>query len=715
MKRKITSLNNIKKAVLFSLLACFAHTGLLAQTNDTIGFGTSATNVYGPARISMTAPSSFPTKTISLYAQSELAAKGIFPGAIINTISWQKSTTGILTNGSSDTLNISLRDQVNTLSYGTGTSSSILINNYIASGFTPAGSRIFSATVNNFPADTSWVTVTFQTPFTYTGGALEVLMHNIIVAGTGNTASANVTWRINAALLGANIANCIYTNSLAAYNNTASCNIGSSRPNAVFNYTPGPACSGTPSAGTISFDTIRACPSMLSGILRLNNASAATGVTLQWEKKEQGQLVFAPITGATNYILLNQTVTVPTDYHVIVTCSGSSVTSPAITLTPTPLITPNYLQDFNTTTTWIGASAPACWENRKGLMDEPVEFLSNAQGFAAGSWSNDGWNNVGTLGAAKLQLSSSYYDWLLSPPIALGTGAWQLDFDLGIFKFNAASQAVMGVDDIVAVVISTDGGATFSQTNILRKWDNVDVFPVTATGGLHVTIPLTGYSGNVVFGFYATGGSTNPISPLQAPKVMIDNFQILPSGTVLGVKMGLLTAVINKQGNSILSWKTYTEENNAGFVIEKSTDGKTFNYSGNVGSKAKDGNSVTTIDYSFTDAEYNNGKVFYRLKQTDRDGKTSYSNIVSLESGQPKNNVFQVYPNPASNEINITFQETTGDADRLTITDVTGNIIITEKISNTKMRIDVSRLHSGIYFINYTNQSGVIVHKIIKS
>jgi hypothetical protein len=66
---------------------------------------------------------------------------------------------------------------------------------------------------------------------------------------------------------------------------------------------------------------------------------------------------------------------------------------------------------------------------------------------------------------------------------------------------------------------------------------------------------------------------------------------------VLSVDFGEVKAKMN--GNDIVvNWSTETESNNDHFIIQGSSDGKVFNQIAEVKSKATDGNSSTSIDYS---------------------------------------------------------------------------------------------------------------------
>lgn len=87
-----------------------------------------------------------------------------------------------------------------------------------------------------------------------------------------------------------------------------------------------------------------------------------------------------------------------------------------------------------------------------------------------------------------------------------------------------------------------------------------------------------------------------------------------------------------------LYWSTATEVNNSYFEIDRSIDGinwqKCIQISGN-------GNSTETSYYDWRDYSYIKEKInYYRLSQTDFDGKKEYFNIIAItrESGKECNN-----------------------------------------------------------------------------
>jgi hypothetical protein len=93
------------------------------------------------------------------------------------------------------------------------------------------------------------------------------------------------------------------------------------------------------------------------------------------------------------------------------------------------------------------------------------------------------------------------------------------------------------------------------------------------------------------------------------------------SGVVLSVKVG-------KQNNVNVSWSTATETNNQGFAVERRLKGEAdFIQLAFVNSQAAGGNSVTTLSYSYSDANSSADTSYYRLKTVGLNANTCYSDI----------------------------------------------------------------------------------------
>lgn len=102
-----------------------------------------------------------------------------------------------------------------------------------------------------------------------------------------------------------------------------------------------------------------------------------------------------------------------------------------------------------------------------------------------------------------------------------------------------------------------------------------------------------------------------------------------------------------------LTWKTATETNNAGWEIERSTSGTSYQKISFVEGKQ---NSNVIWKYSYIDNNNNinqSSTLFYRLKQIDKDGRFRYSNTIAVRLETTKKQGLMLYPNPSNNNTTV--------------------------------------------------------------
>ncbi len=277
--------------------------------------------------------------------------------------------------------------------------------------------------------------------------------------------------------------------------------------------------------------------------LSLNTTNLlGTSVTINWTSPapefqlEYGTQGFTLGTGTrisnintTTYQLTGLTPT--TNYQVYVraicgvgdtsTWASLSFTTPCNEITAFP-----WLEDFSGST-----FPPNCWMRGQGQLAVNTTFTSTT----TSSWVADGFANNSTTGAARINIySTNKFEWLITPAIDLGNGTnnYKLEFDLALTAYSSTSPAgTSGTDDKFAVVISTDGGTTWSSANILRLWDNQgspNVYNNIATAGEHIIINLTGYTGIVRIGFYGESTVSNADNDLSIDNVTIKQLTNCP-------------------------------------------------------------------------------------------------------------------------------------------------------------------------------------------
>ncbi len=189
--------------------------------------------------------------------------------------------------------------------------------------------------------------------------------------------------------------------------------------------------------------------------------------------------------------------------------------------------------------------------------------------------------------------------------------------------------------------------------------------------------------------------------------------QILNTGLSSPVPLTLLDFSANRVNYIVdLKWQTANEINTAYFSVQRSTDALHFNTIGKVAANNRSGIN----DYSYADntggvmADY----IYYRLQQTDIDGRSFFSKIVSvnIEHGQPTLNI---YPNPAKNYITI-FSASPSELNSafLTVSDMTGRIVIRQRLKTTeRQKVNISLLLKGIYTIRINRPGSAETRKLI--
>ncbi len=165
-----------------------------------------------------------------------------------------------------------------------------------------------------------------------------------------------------------------------------------------------------------------------------------------------------------------------------------------------------------------------------------------------------------------------------------------------------------------------------SNANVTLQWGPNEELPAMDNTSCYVSFYNT-LGWNPSTSAAATG--TNPYTRIGDSLTTFSNtaFGIGSNGT-LPIKLISFNATLaNEKVNC--TWETASETNNDYFTIERSKDGKSFEGLGNIKGQ---GNSNSNIRYSYTDNNPFFGISYYRLKQTDFDGKYTYSPIKKVGS-----------------------------------------------------------------------------------
>ena len=329
------------------------------------------------------------------------------------------------------------------------------------------------------------------------------------------------------------------------------------------------------------------------------------------------------------------------------------------------------------------------WQNRSANNDDVVSI-------GIGTIAN-------TVGANpnNFTIDNTYFMW------GRNTGAFdsygETDFGITTNGENVEARVARiwkaqetGVVGSLRVQFNLLGGSATSMFDLADVRLLVDVDGTFASGALSVApTSYNNATGIVNFdhdfvagtGFYFSLGSVNSITtPLP---ITLTSFSAEPNNDVVECK-----------------WTTSSEVNNAYFTIEKSLDGENWLYVTDV---AGAGNSALPQSYGCIDPKPFMGLSYYRLSQTDFDGTTTYAGVESVIIDNIMKPSINLYPNPAKSIVTVLSNYAISGT--VQIYNGRGQAVISEKlIDSLNTNIDISRLASGVYYVNiqYDNLSETI-------
>ncbi|MBB6611532.1 T9SS type A sorting domain-containing protein [Pontibacter sp. Tf4] len=256
-----------------------------------------------------------------------------------------------------------------------------------------------------------------------------------------------------------------------------------------------------------------------------------------------------------------------------------------------------------------------------------------------------------------------------------------------------------GMNDITALDMTMDltflpselKSKPLNEYKLYNKGRNSEVMPVQSTAVSQTTMRHTNSNR---FGTYTL-----------APPVIVP----LP--------VELVWFKAQKQAHTVvLQWKTASEQDNKGFEIQVSTDGKTYQAIDFIESRT--GNSNVPQFYTYTDSNpARNTVLHYRLRQVDFSGKYSFSKPMAV-SAFTSGLIVQAVPNPFTDSIRFA-----GDSNamQVTLTDMSGRPVLQQTLLPQQRSADgyhqlstAQVQQAGLYVLTIKTQDQTQQTKLLK-
>ena len=369
----------------------------------------------------------------------------------------------------------------------------------------------------------------------------------------------------------------------------------------------------------------------------------------------------------------------------------------------------SYTASNGTTVFW---AADATYQNDVfGIGTDSASGLVQAKSNSLNTGSGDGTGQSGkgnlvlstntTLGDLKFLMLGSDNATLAQSVIASGQAAtvavgstrigreWKIDntggvgaVDLSFDTTGLGLQAGGAVVSNYALMIDNDGNGNFND-------------------------------GTLTF-FTATSASGKKIifSGVTLPDNAVMTIITLKSSVLPAIWLGFTADAVD--GNALLKWKTSDEINVDHYTVEHSFNGVSFSP---VGTVAANNNSGVN-QYSFTHTGLTAGAHYYRIRRTDKDGKSEYSDIKTVKITATGANV-QVRPNPVVGTtltLAVSVQQSSKTA--VQVMSVEGKIILQQNINlnagNNLVNLNISNVPSGIYLVQVKLADEVVTRKFIR-
>lgn len=297
-----------------------------------------------------------------------------------------------------------------------------------------------------------------------------------------------------------------------------------------------------------------------------------------------------------------------------------------------------------------------------------------------------------------------------------------------IALFNQTAQAqchhtdsfiVQNIDTVGNVVTAkikfyytrVSSGQTSAQIHYASSaqgpWTLINCYNLTGVNGSSDSVITTNFTYNVNQPLYS---KITLWKNGQCGGSQCSNAQVIAPTVSLPVTL-LSFNVDNKESRVELAWSTAKEQDNKGFEIERSPDGKDWENIGFVNSLSQTGTSSIRLDYLATDPHPANGKNMYRLKQINYNGSYEYTPVRAVIF-DGKDGKVNVYPNPVKDQLNISGLKVN---EMITLYDMTGRLIYQSEAKDTEINIPVANITAGVYHLNIIATDGATSsHKIVK-
>ena len=287
------------------------------------------------------------------------------------------------------------------------------------------------------------------------------------------------------------------------------------------------------------------------------------------------------------------------------------------------------------------------------------------------------------------------------------------------FSYFVSASNLVGADlpnNAHAYTNVAAGNYTAPNNDATAGANQVSGYPCTVSGHqsfcFAVTVPVNSY---IMLRWWDPNNANND------PHMAIDNVSVSAysdNSCVSLLPVELLNFTATPKNNTVeIAWQTANELNNNYFSVERSADGKGFSEIKRIKGA---GTSSQLKSYTAIDEDPLTGTSYYRLRQTDFDGTSSFSEVISARYENGEKLAVDVFPNPVSfiSETTIHLQGTPNSKVLVVLKDVLGKEYFSKALllenGNYLFSFDTNEVIApGVYFITAAGNDSFVNRKIV--
>ena len=198
-------------------------------------------------------------------------------------------------------------------------------------------------------------------------------------------------------------------------------------------------------------------------------------------------------------------------------------------------------------------------------------------------------------------------------------------------------------------------------------------------------------------------------NPYQLTRSGFTSFSPFAVSTFAALPVQWLSVSAKKEKEyNLVSWSTTQETGNDYFEIEASGNGRDYL---NAGKLIAGSNSGETRHYSFRHTGNISQVNYYRIRQVDKDGSSSFSPVIKLTMASAEKVPVNIWPNPSYGLLSMKFHSSTKGSASVKLYDVSGRQVFTKPVvldyGLNRISIDGSFLAPGVYLVEVPGISGI--------